>query len=59
MNNLKYFKYDHLPEHLQEVSKLFHELASVMDVNIAQNNQKDLGFQKLIEAKDCFVRANL
>ena len=56
---LKYFKYDHLPKHLQEISKPFSELANLMDVNLPNGGEKDAGLRKLLEAKDCFVRAQL
>ena len=60
---LKYFKYAHLPEHLQSVSKPFGELAEQMVESIAHNNETgpeiSAGLRKLLEAKDCFVRAAL
>ena len=54
--SMKYFKYDHLPPHLQELSKMFHDLAFTMDVNYQDTPEKDAGMRKLLEAKDCFVR---
>lgn len=56
---MKYFKYDHLPEHLQKVSKPFGVLATEMDENIIESGEKDAGLRKLLEAKDCLVRATL
>jgi hypothetical protein len=60
---LKYFKYSHLPEHLQVVSKPFGELAESMVDSIPHNNETgpelSAGLRKLLEAKDCFVRASL
>jgi hypothetical protein len=59
---LRFFEYDHLPEHLQKVSGPFCELAN----DIAW--RKGLGLEgaelttalrKLLEAKDCAVRAAL
>ncbi len=55
---LRYFEYAHLPEPLQEISKTFHDLAHKYAV-ILDGNQLTLGLQKLIEAKDCMVRAAL
>lgn len=55
---LKYFKYDHLPDHLQPVSKPFYELASHIDT-LCEGSQKQVAFQKLLEAKDAAVRAAL
>ena len=60
---LKYFKFAHLPEHLQEISKPFGELANLMVDSIPHNNETgpeiSAGLRKLLEAKDCFVRASL
>ena len=55
----KYFKYDHLPEHLQEVSKAVAELAKLMEDTLPDGAEKSAGMRKLLEAKDCFVRASL
>lgn len=55
---LKWFKWQHLPPHLQEVSRLVAELADAMAVRCnGDQDQLEEGLQKLIEAKDCFVRA--
>lgn len=56
---LHYFAYAHLPPHLQSISKLCALLAQQMDAMLPEGAQKTLGLQKLIEAKDCFVRAKL
>ena len=56
---VKYFKYEHLPEHLQAVSKPLGELAKLMDDELPQGAEKSAGLRKLLEAKDCFVRAKL
>ncbi len=56
---LEYFKFAHLPLHLQKVSRLIAELAHVLEAELPPGPQKTLGMQKLIEAKDCFVRATL
>jgi len=56
---LKHFGYDHLPEHLQEVSKPICELAKKMDEELPHSIEKAVGMRKLLEAKDCFVRAKL
>ncbi len=56
----QYFKYDHLPPHLQAMSKPFHNMATNM-LNTVGGSVKDdeivIGLRKLLEAKDCFVRA--
>ena len=58
---LRYFDYDHLPPKLQEVSKPFHDLAHKMATmkTLAQNAELTAGLRKLLEAKDCMVRAAL
>jgi len=55
----KYFKYDHLPEHLQKPSKAICEVAETMINDIPDGPEKSAGLRKLLEAKDCFVRATL
>lgn len=59
---LGYFKYDHLPERLQGISKPFADLAYkvAMDFHKTPNSdeiQTGLSLQNLLEAKDCAVRA--
>ena len=54
---MKYFAYEHLPEHLQSVSKPFCELAKQMDETLKPGAEKSAGLRKLLEAKDCHVRA--
>lgn len=56
---IKFFSYSHLPKNLQPVSKSFHDLAVDMDKNLPNNAEKTTGLRKLLEAKDCFVRANI
>jgi len=56
---IKYFKYEHLPEKLQEVSKPICVLAQEMDHVLPDCAEKSAGLRKLLEAKDCFVRASL
>lgn len=52
------FRFDHLPPHLQAVSKPFHDLAmSIADAYPLGGDQVMIGLQKLLEAKDCIVRA--
>lgn len=61
-NLFAYFEYKHLPEKLQTVSCRFHLLAEAMlgDEDMPKNNSQFIyGLQKLLEAKDCFVRAAL
>ena len=56
---LKHFEYSHLPAKLQEVRKPFHELAHKMDEDLDGCLEKSAGLRKILEAKDCCVRAAL
>ncbi|MBP2331237.1 hypothetical protein JOF56_011622 [Kibdelosporangium banguiense] len=56
---LKFFAYDHLPPHLQGTSKACHDLAHKMADELASGPELTVGLRKLLEAKDCFVRASL
>jgi len=56
---LKYFKYEHLPEKLQAISKPIAELAEQMDETLPDCAEKSVGLRKLLEAKDALVRAAL
>jgi len=56
---IKYFSYEHLPPKLQEVSKPMAELAKLMEEMLPDGPEKSAGMRKLLEAKDCFVRASL
>ena len=55
----KFFKYDHLPEHLQETSRQFYVLAMWMHNNLPESQESAAAMRKLLEAKDCAVRAAL
>jgi len=56
---LQFFAYSHLPEHLQAVSKPFGELAQLISGTLPDNPEKTVALRKLLEAKDCAVRAIL
>ncbi len=56
---LQFFEYAHLPEHLQAVSKPFSQLADLMNSILPHNAEKVTALRKLLEAKDCAVRAVL
>jgi hypothetical protein len=56
---MKYFAYEHLPERLQDVSRPVGELARQMEDALPDGPEKSAGLRKLLEAKDCFVRAKL
>lgn len=54
----QFFAYEHLPGHLQEISKPFGELAETL-MDLPRNPERTAAFRKLLEAKDCAVRAKL
>lgn len=56
---MSYFQYGHLPPHLQTISKPIGDLAMLMDSMIPDGPEKSAGLRKLLEAKDCLVRAAL
>lgn len=56
---MKFFNYEHLPEKLQVVSKPIGELARKMNDELPDGAEKSAGLRKLLEAKDCLVRAAL
>jgi hypothetical protein len=55
---LRFFEYEHLPPALQEVSRPFCELAKAYAENY-EGPEVTAGLRKLLEAKDCMVRAAL
>ena len=60
MFELKYFKYDHLPEKLQKVSKPFGDLAAqINNWECKDERERQVALRKLLEAKDAAVRACL
>lgn len=55
---LKHFRYQHLPEHLQRISRPLCDVAHHMAENEGLSGaEMTVGLRKLLEAKDCFVRA--
>lgn len=56
---MKYFEYSHLPDHLQAISQPICEAAIAMDIYLPDGPEKSAGLRKLLEAKDCFVRAGV
>lgn len=55
----RWFAYDHLPEPLREISSRCHTLAEDMIEILPDGPELTTGLRKLLEAKDCFVRAAL
>lgn len=56
---LSYFAFEHLPEGLKQISKSSADLAHEMAQQLPDGPEKTAGIRKLLEAKDCFVRAAL
>jgi hypothetical protein len=56
---LQFFAYEHLPAHLQEISRPSGEMAEWIVETLPQNAERTAGLRKLLEAKDCIVRAKL
>lgn len=54
---LQFFIYTHLKEELQEISKPFCELANHVVQSLPRNPERTVALRKLLEAKDCAVRA--
>ncbi len=56
---MKFFGYKHMPAHLQTLSQPICELAMQYDTMLPEGPEKQAGLRKLLEAKDCLVRAIL
>lgn len=55
----KHFSFAHLPPHLQAISIPIAEVAQKMESDLPEGPEKEAGMRKLLEAKDCFVRARI
>ena len=56
---LAHFSYEHLPPELQAISRPFAELAWQTATHLPKSAEVSAGLRKLLEAKDCMVRAAL
>jgi hypothetical protein len=56
---LQWFEFAHLKPELQAISRPFGELALLMVKELPRNPERSAGLRKLLEAKDCAVRAQL
>lgn len=57
---LRYFTYEHLPSHLQEISRPFSQLAWKLVLGVSWNKvETEAALRKMLEAKDAAVRAGL
>lgn len=55
----EYFAFDHLQPALQMVSAEFFDLFWFLHSALPESAERSAGFRKLLEAKDCFVRARM
>lgn len=53
------FRFEHLPPHLQDVSKPFHDLAERMITDLPDSPELGFGLRQLLLAKDAFVRCRV
>lgn len=56
---LQFFACEHLPDVLQAISRPFREQAAWMVDTLPDNPERTVAIRKLLEAKDCAVRAAL
>ena len=56
---LQFFAYGHLPPHLAMVSKPFADVAHDLVRELPDNPERTTALRKLLEAKDCAVRASI
>ena len=56
---MQYFEYGHLPRGLRLIAGPIKLLAELMCDQLEDCAEKAAGMRKLLEAKDCFVRAGL
>lgn len=56
---LQFFACSHLPPHLQAVSSPFCDMAARIIDTLPDNPERTTALRKLLEAKDCAVRALL
>jgi hypothetical protein len=56
---LRYFDFGHLPDRLQEISRIAHDAAHEVVDLVPDSPELTAGLRHLLEAKDCFVRAAL
>lgn len=56
----KNFAYEHLQnEKMRNISKQFHDLSQWIVDNLPENAERSVALRKLLEGKDCAVRAEI
>jgi ferritin-like protein len=56
---MQFFEFEHLRPELQQISRPFHDLAAQLVDTLPRNPERTVALRKLLEAKDCAVRAAL
>lgn len=56
---LRFFHYAHLPAKLRATSEPFCGMARMIVETLPRNPERSVALRKLLEAKDCAIRANL
>lgn len=56
---MKWFKSDHLPDRLKMIATPIREVAETLASRLPDGPELTAGLRKLVEAKDCMVRAEL
>ena len=56
---MKWFEYEHLPEHLKVVSIKFYEVACSICALVEPGPERTVALRKLLESKDAAVRATV
>lgn len=56
---MQFFTYEHLPQNLQAISKPFADLAKNVYDTLPVNAERTMALRKILEAKDCAVRAHI
>jgi hypothetical protein len=57
VNLLRWFECDHLSGELQRIAQVARNTAHFMVLELTDGPELTTGLRKLMEAKDCFVRA--
>lgn len=56
---LQWFEFSHLPSDLQHISELFYDLAHEIVNRIEAGPERTVALRKLLESKDCAIRARI
>jgi hypothetical protein len=57
--NMRFFDYGHLLPSLKVISRPFSDLANLIVDSLPDTPEREVALRKLLEAKDCAVRAKL